>query len=109
MPTYEYRCDACGHEFERVQRFDEERVARCPNCGARPRRLLSRPAIVFKGSGWHVTDYRRAGDGSGPEGGRGGESPRDGAGPKEPAKEKKETPKKESTKESTKKESAQSP
>lgn len=58
MPTYEYRCDACGNEFSRSQRYGEEPVAECPRCGARPRRLVSRPAIVFKGSGWHVNDYR---------------------------------------------------
>src|ERR671936_773214 len=64
MPIYEYRCDHCGHEFSRHQRFDEEPVATCPNCGQRPRKLLSKPAIVFKGSGWHVTDYRTSKDGA---------------------------------------------
>ena len=62
MPIYEYRCDHCGHEFSRQQRFDEEPVGKCPNCGKRPRKLFSRPAIVFKGSGWHVTDYRKPSD-----------------------------------------------
>jgi putative FmdB family regulatory protein len=64
VPIYEYRCDHCGHEFSRQQRFDEEPVATCPNCGKPPRKLLSRPAIVFKGSGWHVTDYRKSSDGA---------------------------------------------
>ena len=68
MPTYEYRCDACGHEFSAVQHFGDEPIAACPKCGARPRRLVSRPAIVFKGSGWHINDYRRARDGAGPAG-----------------------------------------
>jgi putative FmdB family regulatory protein len=62
VPIYDYRCDHCGYEFSRQQRFDEEPVAACPNCGKRPRKLLSKPAIVFKGSGWHVTDYRKPGD-----------------------------------------------
>jgi putative FmdB family regulatory protein len=76
VPTYDYRCDHCGHGFTKVQRFDEEPLAACPQCGKRPRRLLSKPAIVFKGSGWHVTDYRRPGEGgkseaSGDSGGTG--------------------------------------
>ena len=58
MPTYDYRCDACGHTFSRMQRFGDEPVSECPKCGARPRRLVSVPAIVFKGSGWHINDYR---------------------------------------------------
>jgi putative FmdB family regulatory protein len=84
MPTYDYRCDACGHRFSASQRFGEEPLQTCPKCGARPRRLVSLPAIVFKGGGWYATDSRRAKDGGGPEGGadapakpsQGGEQPK---------------------------------
>jgi putative FmdB family regulatory protein len=69
MPIYDYRCDHCGHVFSAVQSFKDEALEKCPNCGKKPRRLLSMPAIVFKGSGWYKTDSRPAqkgGDGSGP-------------------------------------------
>jgi putative FmdB family regulatory protein len=69
MPTYDYLCDACGHRFSAQQRFGDEPLPACPKCGARPRRLVSLPAIVFKGGGWYATDSRRAKDGGGPEGG----------------------------------------
>jgi putative FmdB family regulatory protein len=58
MPVYEYQCQACGHQFERKQSFSDEPIKVCPQCGGVTRKLLSRPAIVFKGSGWYVTDSR---------------------------------------------------
>ncbi|MDE3103378.1 MAG: hypothetical protein KGJ98_14250 [Chloroflexota bacterium] len=58
MPTYDYRCDHCGHEFSKVQSFTEGALETCPSCGERPTRLFSLPAIVFKGSGWYKTDSR---------------------------------------------------
>jgi putative FmdB family regulatory protein len=64
VPIYDYRCDACGHAFSAVQAMTEAPLERCPQCGSRPRRVPSRPAIVFKGSGWHITDYRRDKGGS---------------------------------------------
>lgn len=64
MPIYDYRCDDCGHVFSAVQSFKDEALERCPNCGKKPRRLLSMPAIVFKGSGWYKTDSRPAEKGS---------------------------------------------
>jgi putative FmdB family regulatory protein len=57
MPLYEYRCDACGHTFEVIQRFSDAPIAVCPVCGGAVEKLLSSPAIHFKGSGWYVTDY----------------------------------------------------
>jgi len=64
MPLYEYRCDACGHQFEKIQRFSDDPISVCPNCGAGPVvKLLSSPAIQFKGSGWYITDYARKGKG----------------------------------------------
>ena len=58
MPIYDYRCDHCGHVFSAVQSFSDEALEKCPNCGKKPRRLISSPAIVFKGSGWYKTDSR---------------------------------------------------
>lgn len=60
MPIYDYRCDHCGHVFSAVQSYKDEALEKCPNCGKRPRRLISTPAIVFKGSGWYKTDSRPA-------------------------------------------------
>ena len=60
MPIYDYRCDHCGHVFSAVQSFSDEALEKCPSCGKKPRRLLSMPAIVFKGSGWYKTDSRPA-------------------------------------------------
>lgn len=77
MPLYEYQCDACGHRFERIQKFSDPLVAVCPKCGGPVQKLFSSPAFQFKGSGWYVTDYakpsdsekekRSAGDGTAPE------------------------------------------
>ncbi|MDR0705672.1 MAG: zinc ribbon domain-containing protein [Planctomycetaceae bacterium] len=60
MPTYEYRCDACSHEFEEFQYIKDEPLKKCPSCGKNKlRRLISGgAAIVFKGSGFYQTDYR---------------------------------------------------
>ena len=60
MPIYDYRCDHCGHVFSAVQSFNDEALEKCPNCGKKPRRLISTPALVFKGSGWYKTDSRPA-------------------------------------------------
>lgn len=60
MPLYEYECDACGKRFERIQKFSDAPIEVCPNCGKGPvRKLLSSPAIQFKGSGWYITDYAK--------------------------------------------------
>jgi putative FmdB family regulatory protein len=60
LPIYDYRCDHCGHAFSAVQSYKDEPLAKCPNCGKRPRRLIVPTAIVFKGSGWYKTDSRPA-------------------------------------------------
>jgi putative FmdB family regulatory protein len=62
MPTYEYRCPACGTGFEKFQRMSDEPVAECPSCGAPSERRLSGGAgLLFKGSGFYITDYRGEG------------------------------------------------
>jgi putative FmdB family regulatory protein len=61
MPLYEYQCDACGHRFEVIQKFSDAPLEACPKCAAAVRKLLSSPAVHFKGGGWYVTDYSRAG------------------------------------------------
>jgi putative FmdB family regulatory protein len=60
MPTYEYHCDACEHEFEEFQSMNEAALTRCPECGKKKLRRLfgTGAAILFKGSGFYQTDYR---------------------------------------------------
>jgi putative FmdB family regulatory protein len=67
MPLYEYQCDACAHRFERIQKFSDPPIETCPSCGGTVKKLLSSPAIQFKGSGWYITDYAKKGskDGKG--------------------------------------------
>src|SRR5262245_19342474 len=61
MPLYEYECDVCGKRFERIQKFSDPPVEQCPSCEGKVRKLLSSPAIQFKGSGWYITDYAKKG------------------------------------------------
>ncbi len=61
MPLYEYQCDACAHRFEVIQKYSDPPIDTCDKCGGVVRKLLSSPAIQFKGSGWYITDYARAG------------------------------------------------
>ncbi len=65
MPTYVYGCDACGHQFERFQKFSDDPIRSCPECDSPVRRIFQPAGIVFKGSGWHITDYKRSGNGNG--------------------------------------------
>jgi len=62
MPTYDYKCDACGHAFEEWQSFAAEKLTKCPSCKKQKLTRLfgSGAAIVFKGSGFYDTDYRQA-------------------------------------------------
>ena len=68
MPLYEYQCKKCKHRFEKIQKFSDPPVRKCPECGAPVEQLLHAPAVQFKGTGWYVTDYagkQRAAEGSG--------------------------------------------
>ena len=58
MPLYEYECSLCNCHFERKQRFDEEPIAMCPECQGKARRVIHSVPIIFKGSGFYVTDNR---------------------------------------------------
>jgi putative FmdB family regulatory protein len=79
VPLYEYQCDACGRRFEVIQKFSDAPVDVCRECGKGPvHRLLSSPAIQFKGSGWYITDYAKKGAGdSSTSGGKTGSGPSD--------------------------------
>jgi|SRR5262245_30580209 len=60
MPLYEYECEACGTRFEKIQKFSDPPLDVCAKCGKGPvKKLLSSPAIQFKGSGWYITDYAK--------------------------------------------------
>ena len=68
MPTYQYRCTACGHDLEAVQKFTDVALTECPNCGGSLRKVFNAVGVVFKGSGFYRTDSRngaRNGDGNG--------------------------------------------
>jgi len=57
MPLYEYRCAACQHEFETMQKVDAPRLRKCPECGGRLEKLISRSAFHLKGGGWYSDGY----------------------------------------------------
>jgi putative FmdB family regulatory protein len=61
MPLYEYQCEVCGHRFEVIQKFSDPPPSTCPKCGGAVEKLVSSPAIQFKGSGFYLTDYGRGG------------------------------------------------
>lgn len=58
MPIYEYECEKCHQRYEVFQNFNAPPMTKCEACGAEVHRVISRPAILFKGSGFHVTDYK---------------------------------------------------
>ena len=60
MPTYQYRCRACANELEAFQKFTDDPLTDCPECGGALRKLFSPVGIVFKGSGFYATDSRKA-------------------------------------------------
>lgn len=57
MPIYEYRCDECGHELEVMQKFSDEPLKDCPECGGKVHKLISNTSFVLKGSGWYADGY----------------------------------------------------
>ncbi len=61
MPLYEYQCTKCKHRFERIRKFSDRPITKCPECGSKVEQLISAAAVQFKGSGWYVTDYPKKG------------------------------------------------
>ena len=63
MPTYQYKCKSCGHEFEEVQKFSDDTLTKCPKCKKKSLvRVIGSAGLVFKGSGFYLTDYKKAED-----------------------------------------------
>jgi len=61
MPTYEYLCESCGYKFEKFQNMSAEPLKECPKCGGKIKRLIGKGiGIIFKGSGFYSTDYKRS-------------------------------------------------
>ncbi len=75
MPTYEYACASCGNRYEKREGFDAKPRQKCPKCGKMAQRLLSTPAVVFKGSGFYKTDSRGAASGESSSGDSSSEKP----------------------------------
>lgn len=73
MPLYEYQCEKCGELFEVMQKFSDEPLAIHATCGGPVHRLISAPALQFKGSGWYITDYAKSSSGSAANGSKAGE------------------------------------
>lgn len=64
MPIYEYRCTACGHEFEKIQRVSERAIRSCPECKGKVEKLVSVSAFSLKGGGWYAQGYSKGAGGS---------------------------------------------
>ena len=62
MPIYEYECGSCRHRFEKRQGFEDEAKAACPKCKGKSKRIIRASPVIFKGSGFYVTDYRKEKD-----------------------------------------------
>jgi putative FmdB family regulatory protein len=78
MPLYEYECKKCHHRFEKIQKFSDRMVKKCPECGGPVEQMISAPAVQFKGSGWYVTDYpKKSSSGSSSDGGSSKDSGKD--------------------------------
>jgi putative FmdB family regulatory protein len=99
MPLYEYECKKCHHRFERIQKFSDPHVKKCPDCGGPIEQVISAPAVQFKGSGWYVTDYaKKSSSGSASSSSNG-----DSASKKDVQTKSEDSSKSESSKESSKK------
>lgn len=74
MPTYDYACDKCGHKFEARQSFSDNPLESCPECTGPIHRVIHPTGVIFKGSGWYVTDSRKQGSSSNGNGAKPSES-----------------------------------
>ena len=104
MPLYEYRCKKCGHVFEKIVKFSDKPIKKCPECGGSVEQTISAPAVQFKGSGWYVTDYAKKTQSSSSSS-DGGKDSKDS---KESQDSKKDEKKSDSSKESTSKKAEKS-
>jgi putative FmdB family regulatory protein len=57
VPLYEYQCKKCKHKFEKIQKFSDPPIRKCPECGSPVEKVMHAPNVQFKGTGWYVTDY----------------------------------------------------
>ena len=107
MPLYEYECKKCGHRFEKIQKFSDKMVKKCPECGGAVEQMISAPAVQFKGTGWYVTDYAKKSGSSAGSSGNSDSSSKDKKDdkPKSEGASKESSSKDSSSKESTHKES----
>ncbi|HYX53165.1 MAG TPA: FmdB family zinc ribbon protein [Candidatus Limnocylindrales bacterium] len=96
MPIYEYVCKKCHHRFEKIQKFSDRKIKKCPECGGPVEQAIHAPAVQFKGSGWYVTDYAKKG-GESKEGSADKSDKKDSGTSKEAASAGKESAGKEST------------
>jgi putative FmdB family regulatory protein len=64
MPLYEYECKKCKHRFEKILKFSDKPMKKCPDCGGAVEQLISAATVQFKGGGWYVTDYAKKGTSS---------------------------------------------
>ena len=83
MPTYAYRCIACDHRFDATQRFADDPLTECPACGGLVKRVIGPVGVVFKGSGWYITDSRKSSEAT--NGGKADAPKKDGAKTKDDA------------------------
>jgi len=86
LPLYEYQCAKCARLTEKIEKLSGPHLKKCPHCGGKVERMITAPAIQFKGSGWYVTDY--AGKSNAKEAGKtesAGTETKENTGSKEPA------------------------
>jgi putative FmdB family regulatory protein len=101
MPLYEYLCKKCGHVFEKILKFSDKPIKKCPECGGAVEQVISAPAVQFKGSGWYVTDYAKKSQSS--RSSDGGKDSKESKDSKDSKDSKKDEKKSDSSKESTSK------
>jgi putative FmdB family regulatory protein len=110
MPLYEYQCKKCGHIFEKIVKFSDKPIKKCPECGGSVEQTISAPAVQFKGSGWYVTDYAKKSQSSSSssDGGRDSKDSKDSKESKDSKDSKKDEKKSDSSKERTSKKAEKS-
>ena len=110
MPLYEYQCKKCGHIFEKIVKFSDKPIKKCPECGGAVEQTISAPAVQFKGSGWYVTDYAKKSQSSSSssDGGRDSKDSKDSKESKDSKDSKKDEKKSDSSKERTSKKAEKS-